>query len=531
MLAQVVVGVPVVPMGHDFFNNKSGRIYVKTMAGKVMEISVKPGDLIETIKKKIQEQTGLSPNDQNILHAGQKLRDDRSLSDYNIKNNATLHLLLGDEDPMQIMLQSHFDFQNGEYEMNIFYQEHTLQLKIQAAKTVKDLKALVAKTIVRPVKEIVLLFGGKLLLDEERSLFKAGIVNHSNIVVIPTADGGDCLRFTQLVLETVVKDLQHLKSSFDFLQVKERLENFVEMAEKKIKNIKERDPKLANVPEEALISIMLWTSDILYRQLNEVLKGGEDFSQWNVYLKNLLNGLKAMPYHRGKVYRGYSQKQDLNIYRKKGLINWRTVSALSRNKEVAESFAGESGMIFEVEVVSGRKISSLSISPLEEEVIMLPHSCFEVLEVIEETGKPVYIKLREVPTPRAPKVVFWTDDNPEHNHKIAKQIEEKDNSCVFCVSTKDALRVVEKYRWLLYFENSDFRIITDMVRHEDGVPNYNAGIDLVERLLRDFNYNFEILIFCKDVESAKKNCDERKLKGRFTITKDSSKVHQFLNFN
>ncbi len=79
--------------------------------------------------------------------------------------------------------------------------------------TVKDLKIMIANTILTHPKEILLLYGGKLLLAEETYLVKAGIANDSNIIVILTSEGGDCLRFTQIVSETMTADLPDLQLS------------------------------------------------------------------------------------------------------------------------------------------------------------------------------------------------------------------------------------------------------------------------------------------------------------------------------
>jgi len=218
-------------------------------------------------------------------------------------------------------------------------------------------------------------------------------------------------------------------------------------------------------------------------------------------------------------------------YKSKQPVNWKTISAMSKKKEVAENFSSKNGMIFEVDV-SSRDISSLSMFSEEEEVLILPYSRLDVVDIIETPGEPVYIKLREIPIPRAPKVVFWVDDNPENNIEIAKAVEDKDISCVFAVSTEDALRVINSFQWVLLFQNADFRIITDMVRYEkeDGAANYTAGVDLVKKLFDDYQYNFEVLICCGDVERAQDSCNARNLKGRFSITDDFDTVEKFLNF-
>lgn len=53
---------------------------------------------------------------------------------------------------------------------------------------------------------------------------------------------------------------------------------------------------------------------------------------------------------------------------------------MTKNLNVAKSFSDEKGMIFEVECVSGKDISSVSNYMAEEQVILKPQTCFEVID-------------------------------------------------------------------------------------------------------------------------------------------------------
>eukprot|EP00931_Biecheleriopsis_adriatica_P001634 TRINITY_DN10204_c0_g1_i1.p1 TRINITY_DN10204_c0_g1~~TRINITY_DN10204_c0_g1_i1.p1 ORF type:complete len:311 (+),score=51.14 TRINITY_DN10204_c0_g1_i1:553-1485(+) len=167
--------------------------------------------------------------------------------------------------------------------------------------------------------------------------------------------------------------------------------------------------KYEGLNEQMVFAITVYTYDTNEGELNfyvlynralrtrqfEIIRHLQGYSYY------FLTGLNTLPPWRGRLFRGIPARE-LEIvrtnYQPNNYVHWSSFSSASRTRAVAESMAGPGGVIFLLQVVSGKDICEFSAIPSEDEIILSPNTRFFIGSELTQLASGHWeLNLAEVP--------------------------------------------------------------------------------------------------------------------------------------
>ncbi|CAF3462711.1 unnamed protein product [Rotaria sp. Silwood2] len=408
---------------------------IKTLAGRTISLVTNPAFSIEYVKKYIQDKEGVPVDQQRLIYASKKLKDDRTLEHYNIKGYGPhqMTVIIRHSDSMTIFVKT--------------LTKNIITLEVEPNDTIENVKAIIQVEKSIPPDQQRLIFTDK-QLENDRTISDYNIQKDATlylllpneILIFVKIRDGNTIRLIVQSSSTIkdvkdeIQDKEHIPSDQQRLifagkeltdhrtlpeynvQENSRLEllspdrtsettlidNMPEAIDpliplvpdiKRKAWIAEFNPKAPadNLTPDESASIMLYSiewmkeEESLYSILNSTLRKEKRdlLKPWFLYLKLILTALAKLPSIEDRtVYRGVKVNLS-DIYQPGKKFAWWGFSSCASRIDVLEqeTILGKTGMrtIFTIECKDAKNIRHHSMYADEDEILLLPATQFEVI--------------------------------------------------------------------------------------------------------------------------------------------------------
>jgi ubiquitin C len=155
------------------------QIFVKTLSGPVHSVVCQPDDTILSVKQQLETkyEEGMPPDQQRLIFAGKQLEDNRTLQEYSVVHNSTLHIVLRLRGGMQIFVKT----LSGPVHSVVCQPDDTI-LSVKQQLETKYEEGM-------PPDQQRLIFAGK-QLEDNRTLQEYSVIHNSTVHIVLRLRGG-----------------------------------------------------------------------------------------------------------------------------------------------------------------------------------------------------------------------------------------------------------------------------------------------------------------------------------------------------